>query len=388
MNKCSSIFGQILSLIPRLEFERLVQETRVEYRAKGFSSWGQLVGMLFCQIGQAHTLREIYQGLASCIGRLRHLGITEAPKRSSLAYANAHRDWQLYQKLFYLLLQRYQGEFVGSKKFRFKNRLFSFDASLIELCASLFDWAKFRRTKGAVKLHLVLDHEGYLPTYACITEGEIHEVNVLRSLRFPAGSIVVVDRGCVDYALFGEWIQQGVYFVTRQRRNARYEVLQQRDIPQQRSILKDEIIRYTGFYAAQNCPYELRRIEVEDPGTQERIVLLTNHMEFGATTLAAIYRDRWQIEIFFKTLKQKLRIKTFVGTSANALKIQIWTALIALLLLKYLQRRSRWGWSFSHLVALLRFNLFIYRDLWGWLEHPLIPPPERPGPFQLSLEGI
>jgi hypothetical protein len=344
--------------------------------------------MLFCQIGQAHTLREIYQGLASCIGRLRHLGITEAPKRSSLAYANAHRDWQLYQKLFYLLLQRYQGEFVGSKKFRFKNRLFSFDASLIELCASLFDWAKFRRTKGAVKLHLVLDHEGYLPTYACITEGEIHEVNVLRSLRFPAGSIVVVDRGCVDYALFGEWIQQGVYFVTRQRRNARYEVLQQRDIPQQRSILKDEIIRYTGFYAAQNCPYELRRIEVEDPGTQERIVLLTNHMEFGATTLAAIYRDRWQIEIFFKTLKQKLRIKTFVGTSANALKIQIWTALIALLLLKYLQRRSRWGWSFSHLVALLRFNLFIYRDLWGWLEHPLIPPPERPGPFQLSLEGI
>src|SRR5208283_4487474 len=236
MNKCSSIFGQILSLIPRTEFERLVREMKVEYRSKGFSSWMQLVGMLFCQIGQAGSLREISEGLSCCLGKVRHLGITQAPKRSSLAYANEHRDWQLYQKIFYLLLRRYQGEFVGTSKFRFKNKLYSFDASIIELCASLFDWARFRRTKGAIKLHLVLDHQGYLPTYACITEGKVHEVSVLRSLRFPAGSIVVMDRGCVDYELLGEWDEAGIYFVTRQKGNAAYDVLEEREIPPNSAI--------------------------------------------------------------------------------------------------------------------------------------------------------
>jgi hypothetical protein len=388
MNKCSSIFGQILSLIPRIEFERLVQETQVEYQCKGFSSWKQMVAMLFCQIGQAGTLREITQGLSCCLGRVRHLGISEAPKRTSLAYANAHRDWQFYQKLFYLLLRRYQGEFVGKSKFRFKNKLYSFDASLIELCATLFDWARFRRTKGAIKLHLVLDHQGYLPTYACITEGKVHEVNVLRSLAFPAGSMVVIDRGCVEYELLGEWQEAGIYFVTRQKGNAAYEVLERREVAVDSPILKDEIICFSGYYSQEKYPEELRRIEVLDSESGEVIVFITNQMRFAARTLASIYKDRWQIEIFFKTLKQNLRVKSFVGTSANALKTQIWTALIALLLLKYLKMRSRWGWSFSNLVALLRFNLFVYRDLWEWLENPDLPPPLESSSQQLLLEGV
>jgi hypothetical protein len=376
MNKCSSIFGQILSLIPRIEFERIVQETKSEKGAKGFSCWEQFVGMLFCQIGQACTLREITQGLASVMGRLRHLGMKQAPKRSTLAYANEHRTWQLYPKLFYLLLRRYQGEFQGTKKFRFKNQLVSFDATVIDLCATLFDWANFRRTKGAVKLHLVLDHEGYLPTFACITEGKVHEVSVLRSLRFRPGSIVVMDRGCVDYQMLGEWNEDGIYFVTRLKSNAAYGVLEKRKVPQNRGILKDEIITLTGPFTQTYYPEPLRRLEVEHPETREIIVLITNHLQFGATTLAAIYKDRWQIEIFFKTLKQQLRVKSFVGTTANALKIQIWTALIALLLLKYLKLRSTQGWSFSNLVALLRFNLFAYRDLWDWLQDPFVPPPD------------
>jgi hypothetical protein len=385
MNKYSSLFSQLLSLFPRLEFERLVKQTGTEYGAKGFSSWGHYVAMLFCQLGQAHSLREICNGLASCFGKLRHLGISRGPKRSTLAYANEHRSWELFEKIFYALLSRCRGEFLGKRKFRFKNKLMSFDASVIELCASLFDWARFRRTKGAVKLHLLLDHEGYLPQYAHITEGKVHEVNVLKKLRFSPGAIVVIDRGLVDYQLFGEWAEDGVYFVTRLKANASYRVVKRLAVPENRAILKDEIIRLRGFYARQDCPHLLRRIEVLDKEKGEGIVLLTNHLEFGATTISATYKDRWEIEIFFKMLKQNLRIKTFVGTTANALKIQIWTALITILLLKYLKIRSRYNWSLSNLVALLRLNLFSYRDLWEWIDRPTEPPPELQEQEQLAL---
>ncbi len=175
MIKYGSLFGQLLSLFPRLEFERLVKQTDTEYAAKGFSSWGHYVAMLFCQLGQAHSLQEICNSLASCFGKLRHLGISHGPKRSTLAHANEHRSWELFEKVFYGLLARYRGEFIGKTKFRFKNKLLRFDATVIELWASLFDWAKFRRTKGAVKLHLLLDYQGYLPKYAHITEGRGHE---------------------------------------------------------------------------------------------------------------------------------------------------------------------------------------------------------------------
>lgn len=388
MNKFSSIFSQILSLFSRVEFERAIRETQAEKGAKGFTCWGQFVGMLFCQLGQAHSLREICTGLASCLGKLRHIGITVAPKKSTLAYANEHRPWELYQKVFYQLLWRCHGEFIGKKKFRFKNKLMSFDASLIELCATVFDWAKFRTTKGAVKLHLLLDHAGYLPEYAHITNGKVHEVNILKRLQFSPGAIIVIDRGCVDYELFGRWTAEGIYFVTRLKGNASYRVRGRLPLPENRNILKDEIIKFKGFYAKEHCSHPLRRIEVIDNETGDTIVLLTNHMTFGATTVSAIYKDRWQIEIFFKTLKQNLRIKTFVGTSANALKVQIWTALIAILVLKYLKVRSTFGWSMSNLVALLRLNLFTYRDLWEWINKPTESPPVMADIEQLSLRLV
>ena len=351
MNKYSSLFSRLLSVFPRLDFERLVRQTGAEFAAKGFSSWGHYVAMLFCQLGQAHSLREICNGLASCFGKLKHLGISQSPKRSTLAYANEHRSWELFQKVFYELLGRCRGEFLGKTEFRFKNKLMSFDATVIELCAGLFDWAKFSRTKGAVKLHLLLDHEGYLPQYAYITEGKVHEVNVFKKLRFSPGTIVVFDRGLVDYQLFNEWTEEGVYFITPLKDNATYRVVKKLQVPKNRNILKDEIIQLTGVKARKHCSCRLRRIAVLNKEKGEEIVLLTNHLEFGATTISAAYKDRWQIEIFFKTLKQNLRVKTFVGTSANALKIQIWTALIAILLLKYLKVRSRYSWSLSNLVA-------------------------------------
>ena len=386
MNRFSSIFGQILQLFSKRESFEMVHATGSERGAKGFGCWDQFVAMLFCQLGQAHSLREICGGLAGCFGKAKHLGLHAAPKRSTLSYANEHRPWQLYERIFYQLLGRFQKFDFGKRKFRFRNKLFSLDATVIELCAGLFDWAKFRQTKGAVKLHLLLDHDGYLPVFAHITDGKVHEVKVARKMIFPSGSIAAIDRGYTDYELFWRWTQEGVFFVTRQKDNARYRVLEERPLPKQRNILRDQIIELEGFYSHRKYPGSLRRIEVWDEGNENIIVLLTNHMTFGATTIAATYKDRWQIEIFFKTIKQNLRIKTFVGTSPNALLIQIWTALITVLILKYLKFRSLFSWSLSNLVAMLRYNLFTYRDLWTWLNQPFEPPPE-PMPYeQLSFK--
>lgn len=375
MNASCSMFSQILKLIPRIEFERMVKETKSEYAAKGLSSWSQFVAMMFCQLGRAHSLREIEGGLKSIEGKLSHLGI-EAPARSSLSYANTHRPWQLYEQVFYRLFERVSGSIRPPKKFRFKHKLVSLDSTVIDLCLSVFDWAKFRRTKGAVKLHLVLDHDGYLPCYGVITEGNVHDVKVAWRIPFPAGTVVVDDRGYNDYRLFAYWTDSGVFFVTRMKDNAQFEVVEEHPVPRNRNILKDQVIRLTGAGAQDKCPHLLRRVETVREDTGETLVFLTNHHGLGASTVAAIYKDRWQVELFFKALKQNLKIKTFVGTSANAVKIQIWTALIGMLLLRYLQLISRFGWSLSNLVALLRMNLFTHRDLRAWLNQPFVPPPD------------
>jgi hypothetical protein len=374
MNRFCSMFSQILQLFARSDFQLLVKETKAERHARGFSCWNQFVSMMFCQLGRAHSLREICHGLSSCEGKLSHLGIAEAPHRSSLAYANEHRPWELYQKLFFQLLERCHKDAPFKKKFRFKNKLVSLDSTVIDLCVSVFDWAKFRRTKGAIKLHLLLDHDGYLPCFGIITEGKVHDVKVAWSLSFEPGTVVVDDRGYNDYRLFSKWTEEQVYFVTRMKDNALYTVVEQRVVPHNRSVLKDQIIVLSGSTAWGKCPYPLRRVEVWNEEKQQSLVFLTNQFDFGASTVAAIYKERWQIELFFKALKQNLKIKTFVGTSANAVKIQVWTALIAILILRYLQLKSKFSWSLSNLVALLRMNLFTYRDLWSWLNHPFSTP--------------
>jgi len=243
-----SMFSQILKLIPRLEFEKLVRDTGAERAAKGLSSWSQFVAMMFCQLGRAHSLREISGGLKSCEGKLAHLGI-EAPARSSLSYANSHRPWQLYEQVFYQLFERVRGSVKAKHKFRFKNKLVSLDSTVIDLCVSVFDWAKFRRTKGAVKLHMVLDHDGYLPCFGVITEGKVHDVKVAHQLRFAPGTVVVDDRGYNDYRLFARWTEQEILFVTRMKDNAQYEVVEEREPPQNRGILADQTIRLSGIGA-------------------------------------------------------------------------------------------------------------------------------------------
>ena len=384
MTASCSMFSQILKLIPRTDFQRMVQQTGAEYRSKGLSSWSQFVAMLFCQLGRAHSLREIEGGLKSCEGKLVHLGIA-APARSSLSYANAHRRCELFEQVFYGLYERVAAQVAGKRKFRFKNKLVSLDSTVIDLCLSLYDWAKFRRTKGAVKLHLVLDHDGYLPCFGVITDGKVQDVKVAHQLAFAPGTVVVDDRGYNDYRLFAEWTKTGVFFVTRLKANAQFEVVEEWEPPQHRRILKDQTIRLTGTGAQEKCPYRLRRIEAVREDTGDILVFLTNHHGLGASTIAAVYKDRWQIELFFKALKQNLKIKTFIGTSANAVKTQIWTALIAMLLLRYLQLTSRFGWSLANLVALLRMNLFTHRDLLAWLDEPFGTPPEPQASSQATL---
>jgi hypothetical protein len=385
MIKHASLFSQLIAVFNRSQFYHLVYQHQSERYAKGFSSWDQFVAMLFCQLAHAKSLREICGGLACCTGKLRHLNMRQAPKKSTLSYANTHRPWEMYRDLFYQTLDTCKKAAPGKHKFRFKNKLLSLDSTTISLCLSLFPWAHFRRTKGAIKLHLLLDHDGYLPTYAYISNGKKHDVTVARKVPLSPGSIITMDRGYNDYKLFAFWTGNGIFFVTRLKENADYVVVKECAIPQNRPIVSDQLIQFTGYKAHKHCPYTLRRVVVWDKEEQEEIVLLTNHLNFGATTIAAIYKDRWSIEVFFKTIKQHLKVKTFVGTTENALSIQIWTALIAILLIKYLQFKSTFGWSLSNLIAFLRWNLFTYRNLWEWINKPFDVLPFEPQSVQLPL---
>ncbi|MGH9480511.1 MAG: IS4 family transposase [Terriglobales bacterium] len=384
MNRVCSIFSQLLQLFPRSEFEQAVRRHHAEREARGFTCLGQFIAMLFCQLGRAHSLREITQGLAASEGKLKHLGLTAAPNKSTLAYANQHRPWQLYQTVLFQLLARCQALAADRKRpFRFKNKLVSLDATVIDLCLSLYDWAAFRRAKGAIKLHLLLDHDGYLPSFAHLTEGKTHEIVVARRLRLEPGTIVVFDRGYTDYEWFLRLTAERVWFVTRMKHNADYVVVEKRALPPGTAIRSDEVIS-TFQHARQEKEVFFRRIVVWDESAQRELVFLTNHLGFAASTIAAIYKERWQIELFFKALKQLCKIKSFVGTSANAVKTQVWTALIAMLLLRFLQLKASFGWALSNLLALLRQQLFVYRDLWTWLNQPFQPPPPPPAE-QLAL---
>ena len=309
-----------MQFIPRLSFEAKAQEHKAKRHARGFSSWTQLIAMLFGQLGHAQSLREITGGLAACEGKLRHLGVSQPPKRSTLSYANEHRPWQLYRSVFYDLLEHCRGEAAGHKrKFRFKHKLLSIDSTTIALSLSMFDWAHYKRSKGAVKLHLVLDHDGYLPQYAVISDGKQADIHAAKKMTFAPGTMLVFDRGYADYDWWLSLEQQKVFFVTRLKDKADYAVMEKREVPEKGKVLKDEVIVLLKL-AAEGRECFLRRIEVWVEEKQETMVFVTNHLKLAASTIAAIYKDRWQIELFFKALKQSLKVKTFVGTSENAVQ--------------------------------------------------------------------
>jgi hypothetical protein len=386
MERVSSIFSQILKFFPRSLFDGAVAHHEGDKHAKGMTCWCQFVALLFCHLGGARSLREIIGGLAASEGKLRHLGIDRAPTRSTLAYANQHRPWQVYQDIFQQLLSVCQADAKAVKrKFRFRNPLLSLDSTLISVCVSMFDWAAYTQTKGAVKLHLVLNHQGYLPQYAVISDGKTADLKVAQQMEFAPGTMLVMDRGYENHGWWRKLSLGGVYFVSRLKDSTGYTILAERAVPAGPIVRDEEIM--LGSEKHHPEPMRLRRIEVWVEEKQDTLVFVTNHPKLAAATVAAIYKDRWQIELFFKAIKQSLRIKTFIGTSENAIHIQIWTALIAMLLVRYLQLRSSWKWSLSNLFALLRQQLFVYRDLWRWLDQPFHPPvPIDDGQLTLRLE--
>jgi diacylglycerol kinase len=373
MERVSSIFRQILKFFPRTVFEGAVKKHEAEKHAKGMTCWSQFIALMFCHLAGARSLREIVGGLAASEGKLKHLGVERAPTRSTLAYSNQHRPWQLYKTVFEELVQVCQAEARDKqRKFRFRHPLLSLDSTVIPVCASMFDWAKYVKTKGAVKVHTVLDNRSVLPQYAVITDGKTADVKVARTLRFEPGTILVMDRGYEDHDWWRKLDSDGVYFVSRLKDSTSYVIVEERPQPAE-PILRDEVIVLANQQDKEN-PMRLRRIEIWLEEKKDTIVFVTNNLRLAASTVADIYRDRWQIELFFKAIKQSLRIKSFIGTSENAVQTQIWTALIAMVVLRYLQLRSSWPWSLSNLVALLRQQLFVYRDLWNWINQPFRPP--------------
>jgi putative transposase len=382
MAHCNTIFGQMLKLIPRHRFAQLEAEHGTGRSARSFTRWNQFVHLLFMQITGRVSLRDGIAGLTARVKRLYHLGVGLV-SRSTFADANRQRPASFYQALFGLFYQRCR-PLAPRHRFKFKNKLYSLDATVIKLCLTMFPWASFRRTKGAVKVHTLLDHDGYLPAFVTITEGRRHEAKVASLPRLPRGSIVVVDRAYTDYSWFRILRQSGLFFVIRQKKNAVYEVRERRSVPRRSGVSADQTIMLTGP-AAVSYPYLLRRVCYTDPETGKEYVYLTNNFRLSPQTIADIYKERWQIEIFFRWIKQNLKIKAFLGNSENAVMTQIYVALIAYLLLCYFKFLSGINISLQVLLRLLQLNLFRGCTLKELLEPPPLSAFNGNNSGQLSL---
>ena len=338
--------------------------------------------MLFCHFSKANSLREITNGLRSATGNLNHLGFMhKTPSKSSLSYINEHREWGLFRDYYYQLLGVFQENVNfsagGSGKFKIKDKkILILDSTTITLCLSLYNWASYSQTKGAIKLHALLDYDGCLPVYVNITDGKKHDVEIAKHINFPKNSVIVADRGYLDFEMLKGWDSSGINFVLRLRDDVQYIDMKENPLPEDtdQHILKDERIMLINKDSRDKYPKQLRRVVVYDIENNQTIVLITNNFSWTASTIAELYKQRWQIEIFFKILKTHLKIKSFVGTSRNAVLIQIWTALITMLILKYLKHLGKYNWCLSNLIAFLRMNLFVKISLQEWLDEPFKPP--------------
>lgn len=383
-----NLFSQIISKIDRHSFRKLVIEKQTDKHQKGYNSWTHLVSMLFCQFSKSQSVRDISNGLRSATGNLNHLGIDKAPSKSTVSYQNKHRDWTLFRDFYYHL----QGHFTHlagfrQTKFRIKSKIFMLDSTTIALCLSLFDWAKYKTHKGAVKMHTLLDYDGNLPAYVHVTDGKTADNKGAYDIPLLANSVIVADRYYNDFSLLNVWDSNQVFFVIRHKDNIRFTTVKENDLPEDRHqhILIDELIEFTGNKSKQKYPKKLRRVAVWDEQNNQTIELITNQMSWTANTISELYKSRWQIEVFFREIKQLLHIKSFIGTSQNAVMIQIWTALITILLLKFLKELAKYSWQLSNLVAFIRLNLFVKIDLHRWLDKPFDHPPN---PTAKKVQGV
>ena len=366
MAHCNTIFSQILKLIPRHEFETLANEHHSGRVFRTASRWSQFVTLAMAQLAGRKSLRDIVENVSAQAHRLYHLGSAKLT-RSNLSRINEDKPYTLYESLAGKLLGRCQGMTPGHN-FRFKNPLYSLDASTIDLCLSVFPWARFRTTKSAVKLHVGLNHDGYLPEFVSITDGKTSDIEMGRALQFPQGSIVAIDRGYNDYSWYNQLTTNKIFFVTRLKINAKYKVISRRSVLKNKGLTSDQVIQFTAKKPAKECPIELRRIGYRDKETGKHYVFLTNNFKLSAKTIADIYKARWQVELFFKWVKQNLKIKSFIGTSKNAVMTQIWIAVCIYLLLAFIKFQSKMNKTMQQILRLLQLNLFEKRDLMALLR--------------------
>lgn len=371
MSHHSTVLSQLLKVLPRHEFEALAQKHHRGRKLRSIRRWDQFIALTVGQLTGRASLRDLVANLNAQAHKLYHLG-ARTVCRSSLSRVNRMQPAALFEDIFQRLLARTQRQAPGHP-FRFKAKLFSLDASLIRVTASVFPWARYRATKGAIKLHVGLDHEGHLPAFVTIGAGRKHEVNWARNLELPPGSVVVFDRGYHDAAFFKQLKTNKIRFITRLRKDISFQVLERRDVSKAQGLTCDQTILFAGP-AGQRHGLRLRRVGYRDPQTRKHYAFLTNDFDLAPGTIAEIYRQRWQIELFFKWIKQNLRIQTFLGVSQNAVLSQIWVALSVYLLLAYLKFLTRAAWSLSQLLRLLQLNLFERRSLLDLLEPPEQPP--------------
>jgi Transposase DDE domain/Domain of unknown function (DUF4372) len=383
-----TLFAQIISKLDRNRFKKIVQERKSDKHQKGYNSWTHLVSMLFCQFAKSQSVRDISNGLRSATGNLNHLGIDKAPSKSTISYQNKHRDYNIFKDYYFELFSRL-GQQAGFKrvKFTIKSKIFLLDSTTISLCLSLFDWAKYKTAKGAIKMHTLLDFDGNLPAYVNITNGKTADNKGAYNIPLLKGSVIVADRFYNDFSLLNIWDSKSIFFVVRHKENIQYTVVRENDLPEDRHphLLKDEIIELKNEGSKEKYPKQLRRIAIWDDENKQVIELITNHFKWVANTIGELYKSRWQIEIFFREIKQLLHIKSFIGTSENAVMIQIWTALITILVLKALKAMAKFGWHLSNLVAFIRLNLFVKIVLQLWLDNPF---EEHKEPDEIVIQGV
>lgn len=378
-----TLFSQIISKLNRSKFNKLVEVKQTDKHNKGFSSWNHLIAMLFCQFAKSQSVRDISNGLRSATGNLNHLGINKAPSKSSISYQNKNRSHELFKEYYFELLQSLgQHPKFKQVKFKIKSKIFLLDATTISLSLSLFDWAKYKTAKGAVKMHTLLDFDGNLPAYVNITNGKTADNKGAYEIPLLKGSVIVADRFYNDFTLLNVWDSNKVFFVIRHKENLQFNKIKDNELPENRHqhILIDEIIELKNETSKTKYPNKLRRVTLWDAVNEQEIELITNQFSWSANTVGELYKSRWQVEIFFRDIKQLLHIKSFIGTSENAVMTQIWTALITILILKALKAQSQFDWHLSNLVAFIRLNLFVKIDLKKWLDKPfeehIEPPPK------------
>jgi transposase len=386
MHTGTFLFAQLMDFLPKRDFDRCVRKYRGNYRTRKFSCFDQFLCMTFAQLTYRTSLRDIEICLNSLKPKLYHVGIRGQVARNTLAQANQKRDWRIYGDFAAILIAQARKLYAGdSLSVQLEQAVYAFDSTTIDLCLTLFPWARFRRRKGAVKLHTLIDLRGNIPCFVHVSTGKMHDVKALDLLVLEAGAFYALDRGYIDFARLYVFQTNMAFFVTRAKKNLQFRCRAKRTVDKQTGLRCDQTIRLTGVKTAAEYPVPLRRIKYVDPDTGKRLVFLTNNFALDALTIAKLYKCRWQVELFFKWIKQHLRIKAFYGTSENAVKTQVWIAISVYVLVAIIKKELKLDRSLNEILQVLSVGLFEKTPIFQALSQEIVPKENSPSHKQLLL---